>query len=86
MSVEVLLPVTDLAEGDLVDLEGCPFLTVEDENDDMAAWALAAECEYFTVVGIERETIDCVRVDFEGLSIGFPTEFRLPVAIDTDIV
>lgn len=64
-------PVTELTAGMRVDLEGDPFATGEA--------FVSAEFEYAIVCGTERETPDCVRVDFEDLpSIGVPPGHQLP--------
>lgn len=60
-----LVAVEDLREGDACDLQGDGYA----QGDAFAA----AEFELFEVCGFERETADCVRVDFEGAdSVGFP--------------
>lgn len=66
-----LLPVKDLRPGDLVDLKGDRFA----DDDDNAA----LEYEYSEVLGVEQETPDCVRVDFDFDSVGFPAKHKLPV-------
>ena len=66
--------VTDLREGDRVDLEGDPFADPRRDN-------IIAEYEYVEVAGIEQETPGCVRVDFYDYdSVGFPTNHRLRLA------
>jgi hypothetical protein len=61
-----LVAVEDLREGDSCDLQGDGYAQGE-------AFEIAAEFELFEVIGVERETADCVRVDFEGAdSVGFP--------------
>jgi hypothetical protein len=64
--------VTDLKPGDRVDLESCPFLHSHP----------SAFFEYAVVGGVERETEDCVRIDYEGIdSIGYPVGTFLVVAV-----
>lgn len=63
----------ELKLGDLVDLEGDPYA---DTSED---WKHYHECEYGVVEGVEQETSDCVRVDFEHLSVGFPLDHLLTV-------
>lgn len=63
--------VSDLVAGDLVDLEGDPYA------DEDPTW----EFEYGEVEDTERETDDCVRVDFaNGGSIGFPPDHLLTLS------
>lgn len=61
-----LIHVTDVQAGDLIDTEGWwPEGSTE---------ALVADTEYSEVAGIEVETDECVRIDFEGMpSYGWPT-------------
>lgn len=62
--------VTELREGDLVDLEGDAYA------DDGEHPTL--EFEYALVVGPnERETDECYRVDFDHDSVGFPIDHRV---------
>ena len=65
-----LVRVVDLKEGDLVDLEGAPGVYLEDHPE--------AEFEMFTVLGVEIESADCVRLDCEGGSWGFDINLSLP--------
>lgn len=70
-----MTPIKNAAElkpGDLVDLEHDPYA------DD--GHHLEFESEYQLVLDVERETPDCVRVDFEGLSCGFPPGHLFKVA------
>jgi hypothetical protein len=69
---DIPTPATDLREGDLVDLQHDPFYDreTEDADPDHDACRMAIEFEYQTVAGIERETPDCVRVDFDGICSG----------------
>lgn len=74
--------VTELQEGDLVDLQNDPFYDrpTDDADPDHDACRISIEFEYQTVVGTERETPGCVRVDFEGVcSGGFPPTHTLIV-------
>jgi hypothetical protein len=69
---EVSLCVLDIKPGDRVDLKG---VYAEDSTD-----ANAAEFEYGRVIGAERETDDCMRLDFENFtSFGFEAWRDLPV-------
>lgn len=66
--IEVMVPVEDLQEGDLVDLEGDRYADVGELRDSGLLLY-----EYAEVVGVEQETPDCTRLDLEDLnSIGFP--------------
>ena len=58
-------PVRDLKVGDYVDLEGDQYAA---EDDDVWCFLFAE------VAGIEVETPECIRVDFDGYSYGFPTD------------
>lgn len=67
----------DLIAGDMVDLENDRYADpkgyrgVESDHPEF-------EFEHETVAGVEAETPDCVRVDFEsGLSVGFPPDHLL---------
>lgn len=70
--------VADLAEGDLLDLESDPYA---DPAADDVDWLY----EYGCVMATERETPDCVRVDFtNGESVGFPPDHTVKVAQFTE--
>lgn len=63
--VAKLVHVTDVRQGDLIDTEGW---WPEDHPN-----FVTAENLLFEVFGIEIETDDCVRIDFEGAdSYGWP--------------
>lgn len=85
MSGPVLTPVSDLAPGDRVDMEGDPYygtITGEDDHDSCIA---AAEFELFEICGVEQETPTCIRVDFEGhCGVGWPLDHRVPAIIDEE--
>ena len=67
------LPAWQIQAGDIVDLEG-------DMYADPAHRHVILESEYVTVVGAERETIKCVRIDFDGFdSVGFPAHHFIKV-------
>jgi DNA-directed RNA polymerase subunit F len=69
---EVSLCVLDIKPGDRVDLKGV--------YDKDSVEANAAEFEYGRVIGGERETDDCMRLDFENFpSFGFEAWRDLPV-------
>jgi hypothetical protein len=68
------LPVSDLREGDLVDLEGDPFA---DPRRDRIAFAT----EYQTVEAVVRETARCVAVYILDVDcFGFPPGHHVRVA------
>jgi hypothetical protein len=66
------IKASDVAEGDMIDLEHVPEPYVRDEDREHVY-----QYEYAVVVGVERETADCIRVDFDTTSIGFPLDFEL---------
>jgi hypothetical protein len=69
-----VMPVAagEVRPGQLVDLEEDPFA---DPQLDHRRY----EWEYMEVMGVERETDVCVRVDFDGASVAFPAEHTLSV-------
>jgi hypothetical protein len=65
--------ITNLRPGDRIDLEGDAYA----DNGEHPEF----EFEYETVLATERETPNCVRVDFEsGFSCGFPPAHRIKKA------
>jgi hypothetical protein len=65
--------VDQLKIGQRVDLEGDIFADAGDSHPEF-------EFEFERVAAIERETDDCIRVDFEsGFSCGFPPEHMVDV-------
>jgi hypothetical protein len=58
--------------GDLIDLAHDPHADPE-QREHIFAY------EYARVVDYERETDDCIRIDFEDTSIGFPPDHELVV-------
>jgi hypothetical protein len=78
MSNLLLTQVRRLQPGDLVDLEGDPYAATQTE-----VWRTSDEYLYAEVIGIEQETPECIRVDFESHpSIGFPTDHVVMVSTD----
>lgn len=67
-----LVAVSDLAVGNMVDLEGDVFADPTGDN-------ICFEISYAEVLGVESETPTCVRVDFDILSVGFPPHHLLRV-------
>lgn len=66
-------PVKSLVPGQRVDLEGDPFADAEAIHPEFCF-------EFEVVAGLETETKDCIRVDFEsGFSCGFPPEHMVNV-------
>ena len=70
--VPVVISVLEIGAGDRVDLEGAPGC----DGDSF----IGAEFEFAVCIGAERESPDCVRLDFADLpSVGFDTAVSLPV-------
>lgn len=66
------VPAYAVNEGDFIDLEVVPDpYTTADDREHSYKYELAE------VIGVERETDDCVRIDFDSTSIGFPPRFEL---------
>lgn len=65
--------VAELRPGDMVDLEGDLYADPEWSDPGFPH-------EFATVIGIEREAPDCVRVDFDGGAFGFPPSHMVPAA------
>jgi len=55
---------------DLIDLENDEFADPEDRRHIFPY-------EHARVIGFERETEDCIRIDFDNTSIGFPVAHML---------
>ena len=70
------VPVTELLPGDLVNLQGDIFA----DNGEHPEF----EFELQTVIEVERETPNCVRVDFESGSFGFPPDYTVDVQISPE--
>ncbi len=67
------VPASQIRVGDWADLEA--DLYADPEHDNMYY-----ESQYVEVIGMERETDGCVRIDFEGLnSVGFPPHHMIMV-------
>jgi hypothetical protein len=66
------LPVGEVRPGQLVDLEEDPFADPLREHRRY-------EWELIEVIAIEQETADCIRLDFDDDSIGFPAAHALKV-------
>jgi hypothetical protein len=72
--------VTEVQPGMLVDLADDPFAqTCSVEGCVLHRPDGPYNYEYAFVEGSEQETADCVRVDFDGDSIGFPVDHYLEV-------
>lgn len=76
-SADVSRKISELKPGDAVDLEGDKYADPERDHP-------AYEYEYQIVFEIERETADCIRVDFDGESVGFPVDHVVKVRMDFD--
>lgn len=72
---EMWLRADELREGDLVDLENDRYADPKGQSENHAAF----ECEYQPVRGVQVETLDCVRIDFDHDSVGFPLNHRLKI-------
>jgi hypothetical protein len=69
----------DINVGDLIDLESDLYA---DPNHDQTPF----EFLFMEVAGVERETPDCVRIDFEGWdSCGFPPDHLLKREPTTEV-
>lgn len=74
---DVLVPVAELQEGDLVDLEGDEFY---DHDEALCSCRTIVQYEYATVVELVQETPTCTAVYFEGIAgCGFPPDHQLKV-------
>lgn len=84
-------PVKDLVEGDRVDLEHDEYARMCSHGDNCTdpgqheSDLIFDQCEYAIVSGIEQETPDCIRVDFDNReSVGFPTDHEVEHDPDID--
>lgn len=69
--LDTLVMVSELREGDHVDLERDPFADPTGDNPSLG-------CLYAVVASIERETTDCIVVHFdEHDSVGFPVDHHV---------
>jgi hypothetical protein len=64
-----LVPARDVREGDMIDLEGDPFADDGQHPEH--------EFEFAIVEGSELETPECIRIDFDSTSVGFPPDHML---------
>lgn len=70
------IKVSELAPGNLVDLEGDKYADPRHEH-------VMLQSQYVEVVSIEQETPHCVAVGFEGFDVvGFPPDHMVPVSED----
>lgn len=67
-----MVAVRDLHPGDKLDLEGDPVADPQNDKPEL-------EYEYVTVVAVEQETADCIRVDGDNVSCGFPPDHEVQV-------
>lgn len=74
-------PVLELRPGDRVDLERDSVADPYDPDEPgITSEHPEFAFEYEVVLAVERETEDCVRVDFEsGFSCGFPADYLVEV-------
>lgn len=66
-----LKAISELQSGDLVDLQGDRYADNGSHPE--------LEFEYCEVDTVERETADCIRVDFLNICVGFPPDHRVEV-------
>lgn len=66
----------DVREGDLLDLWGDRYADPPDA--DPYGHRTVFETEYVTVIDVERETGNCVRIDTDCGSFGFPPDHPIP--------
>jgi hypothetical protein len=71
------LPAAFVEAGQLVDLE-------KDEYADPLSEHRRYEWELIEVMDIERESADCARIGFDGVSVGFPATHLLKVLAQSD--
>ena len=71
----VMIPAKEVKEGDFVDLEGDAYA---DAHNEGAQYGF--EFSYAIVQRVEQETPECVRIDFDHDSVGFPSDHMLKVA------
>ena len=64
--------VEHLREGDVIDLENDPYVGADGQD---VPW----QYEYAVVIGTERETANCVRIDTDEASYGMPPSHRVPL-------
>lgn len=65
-----LIRAKDLRPGDLIDLEGCPYVSDE---------AGMYEYVYATVHELEQETPDCVCIYVDNHAFGVPSDYEFYV-------
>ena len=72
MKTTEIVKVSELMEGDRVDLESCPYLNKYP----------SAEFEYAEVVEIKKERNDCIAVTYEGIDqVGYAPDQTLKICI-----
>jgi hypothetical protein len=67
-------PVSELREGDFVDLEGDSFADPSHDKPEL-------EHEYARVVEYELETPECLCVYFDCITVGFPLDHMVEVIV-----
>ena len=66
----IIVPVEILKEGDLVDLDSCPYLSEHP----------SAQFEYAQIVDVALESPECVAITYEGIDqVGYPSGTFLKV-------
>lgn len=66
----------DVREGDLLDFEGDCIADPTGTNSDFMF-------EFATVEAVERETENCVRIDTDQGSYGFPPNYPIETTLDS---
>ena len=74
----VSVPVSELREGDLIDLEDDAFADPDGDNP-------VFKMELIEVVGGELENKGCYRLDYDGGACGFPPEYRVRKAVFREV-
>jgi hypothetical protein len=70
-----MIEARNVMTGDLLDLEGDKFADPKGDNPFY-------QSEFVEVYSAEAETLDCVRIDFCNLSIGFPSDHLIGIEIE----
>lgn len=82
------LRAQDVREGDLLDFEGDSIvdpggLGERYDPEPPATWT-SFQFEFATVQSVERETPDCVRIDTDQGSYGFPIDHEIETTLDRE--
>lgn len=81
------LRASDVREGDLLDFEGDAIVDHEGKGErfdpEPPASVQIFWAEFATVFTVERETADCVRIDTDQGSYGFPVDHEIETTLDS---